>query len=70
MESSEIRSIEGTLGSWFQLISEEDKSRYDLPTDMAEYVHTHFETYVEEADLKLQILVKNLEPDNLGQVKN
>ena len=36
---------------------------------MAEYVNTHFETYVKEADLKLQILVENREPDNLGQIK-
>ena len=36
---------------------------------MAEYVNTHFETYVEEADLKQQILTENPVSDNLDQVK-
>ena len=36
---------------------------------MAEYANTHFETYVKEADLKQQILMKNPVPDNLDQVK-
>ena len=66
LESSQTRSIEGTLGSRFQVISEEDKFRYNLATDMAKYVNTHFETYVKEADLKQQILVENPVPDNLG----
>ena len=30
---------------------EKDKFRYNLPTDIAEYANTHFETYVKEADL-------------------
>ena len=51
-KSSETRSIEGTLGSRFQVTSEEDKFRCNLPTDMAEYANTHFEIYVKETDLK------------------
>ena len=51
-ESSETRSIEGMLGSRFKVISEEDKFRYNLPTEMVEYANTHFETYVKETDLK------------------
>ena len=47
-ESSESRSREALLGSRFQVISEEDKFRYNLPTDMAKYPITHFETYVKE----------------------
>ena len=34
----------------------EDKFWSNLPTEMAEYANTHFETYVKEADLKQQIL--------------
>ena len=41
-ESSETRSIEGSLGSQFQVITEEAKFRYNLPTAMAEYANTHF----------------------------
>ena len=69
-ESSETRNIEGSLGSRFQVISEQGKFRYNLPTDMAEYVNTHFETYVKEADLKQQILMKIPVPDNLDQVNS
>ena len=36
---------------------------------MAEYVNTHFGTYVKEADLKEQILMENPVPDNLSQLK-
>ena len=57
------------LGNRFQIIFEEDKFRYSLPTDMAEYVNTHFETYVKEADLKQNILMENPIPDNLDQIK-
>ena len=68
-ESSETRSRDGSLGSRFQVISEEDKFRYNFPTDMAEYANTHFETYVKEADLEQPILTENPVPDNLDQVK-
>ena len=51
-ECSETRSRDGSLGSRFEVISEEDKFRYNLPTDMVEYANTLFETYVKEADLK------------------
>ena len=68
-ESSETRSRDGSLGSRFQVISEEEKFRYNFPTDMAEYANTHFETYVKEADLEQQILTENPVPDNLDQVK-
>ena len=68
-ESSEARNIEGTLGNRFQVIFEKDKFRYSLPTDMAEYANTHFETYVKEADLKQHILMENPIPDNLDQIK-
>ena len=68
-DSTETRSIEGTLGSQFQVISEQDKLRYILPTDMAEYVNTHFETYVKEADLNHQILKENPVPDDLDHLK-
>ena len=57
------------MGSRFQVISEKDKFRYNLPTDMVDYANIHFETYVKEADLKQQILTKNPVPDNLDQVK-
>ena len=50
-ESSETRSSDGLLGSRFQVISEEDKFRYKLPTDMAEYANTHFKTYSETANI-------------------
>ena len=63
------RSREGSLGRRFQVISEEDKFRYNLPTDRAKDANAHFETYVKEADLKQQILTENLVPDNLDQVK-
>ena len=36
---------------------------------MAEYANTHFGTYMKEADLKQQILIENLVPDNLDEVK-
>lgn len=36
---------------------------------MTEYAKTHFEIYVKETDLKQQILIENLVPDNLDQVK-
>ena len=36
---------------------------------MAEYANTHFGTYMKEADLKQQILIENLVPDNLDKVK-
>ena len=36
---------------------------------MIEYTNTHFETYVKEADLKQQILMTNVVPDNLDKVK-
>ena len=68
-DSTETRSIEGTLGSHFQVISEQDKLRYILPTDMAEYANTHFETYVKEADLNHQILKENPVPDDLDHLK-
>ena len=61
--------MEGTLGSGFQVISEEEKFGYNLSTDMAAYANTHFETYVKEADLKQQTLMKNPVPDNLDQAK-
>ena len=63
------RSREGSLGRRFQVISEEDKFRYNLPTDRAKDANAHFETYVKETDLKQQILTENLVPDNLDQVK-
>ena len=44
LESSETRSRSGLLGSQFQVISEEDKFRYNLPTDMTEYANTPFKT--------------------------
>ena len=69
LESSVTRSREGSLGRRFQVISEEDKFRYNLPTDRAKDANAHFETYVKEADLKQQILTENLVPDNLDQVK-
>ena len=68
-ESSKKRSIDQTLGIRLQVISDEDKFRYNLGTDMAEYANTHFETYVKEADLKEQIFMENPVPDNLNQVK-
>ena len=68
-ESSEAGSIEGTLASRFQVISEEDKFRYSLPTDMDEYANTYFATHVKETDLKRQILMENLVSDNLDQVE-
>ena len=36
---------------------------------MIEYTNTHFEAYVKEADLKQQILMTNVVPDNLDKVK-
>ena len=69
LESSETRSKRGSLGSQFQVISEKDKFRYNLPNDRTKYVNTHFETYVKEADLKQEILTENPVPDNLDQVK-
>ena len=36
---------------------------------MAEYANTHFGTYMKEPDLKQQILIENLVPDNLDEVK-
>ena len=36
---------------------------------MVDCAKTHFETYVKEADLKQQILMRNPVPDNLDQVK-
>ena len=36
---------------------------------MIEYTNTHFETYVKDADLKQQILMTNVVPDNLDKVK-
>ena len=63
------KKYRGTLGSQFQVISDEDKFRHNLPTDMAEDFNTQFETYVKEEDLKQQILMKNPMPDNLDQVK-
>ena len=69
LESSVTRSREGSLGRRFQVISEEDKFRYNLPTDRAKDANAHFETYVKEADLKQQILTENLVPDNLDQLK-
>ena len=68
-DSSETKNRDGSLCSRFQVISEEDKFRYNLPTDVAEYTNTHFETYVKEAYLKQQILTENPVPDNLDQVK-
>ena len=68
-ESSEAGSIEGTLGSQFQVISEKDKFRYSLPTDMDKYANTTFATHVKESDLKRQILMENLVSDNLDQVE-
>ena len=50
-------------------MSEEDKFRYSLPTDMDEYANTYFATHVKETDLKRQILMENLMSDNLGQVE-
>ena len=70
LESSETWNRDGSLGGRFQVTSEEDKSRSNLPTDMAEYANTHFETYVKDADLKQQILTENPVPDYLDQVKN
>ena len=52
LESSVTRNREGPLGRRFQVISEEDKFRYNLPTDRAKDANAHFETYVKEADLK------------------
>ena len=69
LESSVTRSREGSLGRRFQVISEEDKFRYNLPTNRAKDANAHFESYVKEADLKQQILTENLVPDNLDQVK-
>ena len=63
LESLETRSRDESLGSRFQVISDEDKFRYNLPTDMAEYANTHFET------LRQQILTENPVPDNMDQVK-
>ena len=68
-ESSKKRSIDQTLGIRLQVISDEEKFRYNLGTDMAEYANKHFETYVKEADLKEQIFMENPVPDNLNQVK-
>lgn len=36
---------------------------------MGEYANTNFESYVKEADIKQQILMKNPVPDNLDQVR-
>ena len=47
----------------------EDKFRYNLPTDLTEYANKRFETYVNKADVKQEILIENPEPDNLDQVK-
>ena len=69
LESSVTRSREGSLGRRFQVISEEDKFRYNLPTNRAKDANAHFESYVKEADLKQQILTENLVPDNLDQLK-
>ena len=68
-ESSETKSRDGSLGTQFQFISEEDKFRYNIPTDMSEYANTHFETYVRETYLKQQISTENPVLDNLDQVK-
>ena len=51
LESSETRSRDGLLGSRFQVIYEEDKFRCNLPTDIAEYANTHFQTYSETANI-------------------
>ena len=69
MESSETRSIKEILGSQIQVIFEENKFRYSLPTDIAECANTHFEINVKEADLKQRILMENPVPDNLEQGK-
>ena len=67
-ESSKTRSMEGSLGSRFQMISVKHKFRYNLPTDTTDYAMTRFESYVKKADLKQQILMENSVPDNLDQV--
>lgn len=69
LESSETRSVKRTLGSQFQTTSKKDKFRYSLPTHIGEYANTNFESYVKEADIKQQILMKNPVPDNLDQVR-
>ena len=69
LDSSVTRSREGSLGRRFQVISEEDKFRYNLPTNRAKDANAHFESYVKEADLKQQILTENLVPYNLDQLK-
>ena len=57
------------LCSQFQVIPEEDKFKYSLPTDLAKDATTNLETYIKQANLKQQILIEDPVPDNLNQVK-
>ena len=65
---SETRGREGSLDSWFQVISEEDKFRYNFSTDMAKHTNAYFETYVKKAYLKQYFIMDNPVPDNLDHV--
>lgn len=53
----------------FKIVSEEDKSKYDLPRSMAEYANEHSECYIAEKDLKEGVLLDNPVPTNIDPVK-
>ena len=45
--------------SRFSVVSEEDQFKYSLPSDMTQYANIYFGTYIKQADLIKDVLIKN-----------
>ena len=55
--------------SRFSVVSEEDQFKYSLPSDMTQYANIYFDTYIKQADLIKDVLIKNPVPENINPVK-
>lgn len=48
----------------FKVVSETDKCKYNLPAKMANNANAQFDSCVKDPDIKQQILITNLAPEN------
>lgn len=55
--------------SRFHIITEEERSHYDLSSDMAAYVNKNFDLFIAEKDIKENILKDHPVPRNIDPVK-
>ena len=68
--SSESNSEACYVNERFQITPKAEKSKWKLPSDMADYANRQFEVYIPDKDIEENVLENHPVPSNIQEVKS